>query len=86
MSTTLTATKSITASCKVAGTLIIPNDYTMQGDFSVSGNLADYEFKSAEKLYARASQYDKVERNGKVIKGSAYTLKMAQNDFNKFAK
>ena len=77
---------TIKLSCKVQGTISIPSNYYTEGNFSTSGNLADYEIGDAQKLHKIASGYAWVERNGKRVKGSLYSLKMAQNDFSKYAK
>ncbi|GAC1371033.1 MAG: hypothetical protein NVS3B25_18950 [Hymenobacter sp.] len=79
--------KKITASCQNAGTLVIPNEYSQDKNGNAdSGNLADYTINSPEKLHEIASNYAWVWRGGnKLLPGSAYTLKMAQNDFSKYA-
>ncbi len=78
----------MSASCLEIGIIIIDTTYskTSDGEFSTSGNYADYTFTSAEKLHEIASEYSWVERNGKTIKGSAYTARMAKNDFNTYAE
>lgn len=58
----------------------------MQGEFSISGNYADYEFSSPLALHQTASGYDYIIRNGKKMKGSDYTLNMAENDFSTYAR
>jgi len=80
-----TEEKVLYASCIEQGTLELPTkDYVVNG-FSQSGNLADYNFKTADSLHSIALNYAWVNRNGKKIKGNEYSLKMALNDFARFS-
>lgn len=77
--------KQIQASCKVQGTLTIPSKYHLINGSSETGNYADYTLNSPEALFNVAKTYKYVERGNMTIDGSSYTLKMAQNDFNKYS-
>jgi len=73
------------ASCYETGTLTLNvSPFAPAGADTVWGrSLADYEFKTASSWHKRASSYSWVIRpSGRRVKGSAYTMRMAQNDYD----
>jgi hypothetical protein len=91
MAETTTTARTMNASCYACGHITIGTDYTTDryGN-DVSGNYANYTFKSAEKLHAVASSYSKVARytskGKKIIAGKDYSMQMAKNDFSAYCK
>jgi hypothetical protein len=49
-----------------------------------SGRYATYRCRTPERLVTLANQHCWVERRGKTIRGAAYTLRMAKNDFARY--
>jgi len=82
--------QTIEARCKTAGTIRIEGERTACGDSRGNcdcGAHDHYHVASAEKLHEIASRYSWVERpQGKTLRGSAYTRRMAGNDFNGYAQ
>lgn len=73
--------KVIRCDCNQAG-LVIINANTPGGAW-----LDEIYCVTPDALHARVSRYDYVQRpNGKVLKGSEYTLRMAVNDYEKHAQ
>ena len=82
--------KTLKCKCEQQGLLLIGVNYHKNEDGTVpcyESGLAHYEFKDFESLFNVASDYWKIERNnGKIEKGSDYTLRKAKKDFNALAE
>jgi hypothetical protein len=75
--------KKVNAHCYEAGTLQVGTSSKLDAKGTDhSGALAAYQFETAASLHRVAVGYSWVVRpNGREIKGSVYTIRMAKNDF-----